>query len=182
MQNKKASHNSRRNGRLALSVDLGATDTSSPAMPRSTKAPRPRRSHAHARTTATLEAEPADAPRKAPPPPPPLVVRTAPTERPAMAPARRSARIAASRDARRPRQTANLDHLSEPGLYVYVALALVEDRVGPLLYERQVRGHRPACPPPAPDATVRRAARRAIGMTTSRSGYHPSTTIRAKWP
>ena len=42
-----------------------------------------------------------------------------------------------------------------------MALALVEDRVGALLCDIQVRAcmsDRPACPRPVPDATVRRAA------------------------
>ena len=63
-----------------------------------------------------------------------------------------------ARDARRTRPTASLDGLVEPGLYAIVALALVEDRAGALLCDVQVRAHRPACPRPVPDATVRRAA------------------------
>ena len=68
----------------------------------------------------------------------------------------RAGRAARSTDRqpRRPRRAA--------GLYAIVVLALVEDRVraliGALLCDVQVRAHRPACPRPVPDATVRRAA------------------------
>ncbi len=131
-----------------------------PSLPSSAAMPPPAKPRLGKRTrTATLEREPArrGAPKARPPPPPPSATVT--TEAAATAwlaapqappPPRRSRRIAAARDARRARPTASLDGLVEPGLYVYVALALVEDRVGALLLAddrgAQVRAHRPACP------------------------------------